>query len=347
MSAFLGAHARHLPSGDIRRSGALAAISLAAILLVAMLAIGSASAGLPSAALRLSPADAARAGSTIQLLPRAVGSSTLLEVRPAAIASAGTGRAPSLLAISPDGSQVALADKVGELSGSLTIARGDGEQLRLQLPGLLAAGFAVDGAWLAVVDGRGALWQVDARSGRATSLADGPFLGSPIAAADGSLMLLSVPSVEAPYRSRLVRLAPSTGSVTTLSDDDLAYAAFPLSDGSVAVVAHQPGRTVVRQIGPRGEPLLADLGPGAVNVAVAPDGRRIAFELGGRGVFVIDGPGASPRSLGVGSRPCFAADGSSLLLRRGSGSVAVSLEGSLLAVTDRLAGFAGAVGCLP
>lgn len=343
MSPLLGAHARHHPPNDIRRLGSLAAIPL----IVAMLAVGSTSAGLPSAALRLSPADAARTGSTIHLLRHAVGGSTLLEVQPAATASAATDRGASLLAVSPDGSQVALADQVGELSGSLTIARGDGSQLRLQLPGLLAAGFAVDGAWLAVVDGRGALWQVDAQSGRATQVADGPFLGSPIAAADGSLMLLSVPSVEAPYRSRLVQIVPSTGAVTQLSDDELAYAAFPLADGGVAVVAHQPGRTVVRQIGHDGEQLLADLGPGAVNVAVAPDGRRIAFELAGRGIFVIDRPGASPRSLGVGSQPCFAADGSSLLLRRGSGSVALSLEGSVLAVTDRIAGFAGAVGCLP
>ncbi len=342
MSALLGVRARHhLPDGT-PRLGALAAISL----LVALLAAGSASAGFPSAALRLSPAEAARAGSTIHLLRHAIGGSVLLEVQPAATATASTSGA-SLLAVSPDGSQVALADQVGQLSGSLTIARDDGSQLRVQLPGLLAAGFAIDGAWLAVLDGRGALWQVDAQSGRATQLADGPFLGSPIAAADGSLMLLSVPSVEAPYRSRIVQVAPSTRAMTPLSADELAYAAFPLSNGDIALVAHQPGRTVVRQINRAGELLLADLGPDAVNVAVAPDGRRIAFEMAGRGIFVIDRPGASPRSLGLGSQPCFAADGAALLLRRGSESVAVSLEGSVLAVTDRLAGLAGAVGCLP
>lgn len=342
MSASLGAAApRHRPD-DVRRLGWLAVIPI----ILAMLAVGVASADLPSAALRLSAEDAARSGSTIRLLRHAVEGATLLEVQTAAT-SAATDRAVSLLAVSQDGSQVALADRVGEPSGSLTVARADGSQLRVQLPGLLAAGFAVDGAWLAVVDGRGALWQVDAESGQAVQLADGPFLGSPIAAADGSLLLLSVPSVEAPYRSHLVRVAPSTGAATPLSSDELVYAGYPLADGSVAVVAHEPGRTVVRKVGGGGSQLLADLGRGAINVAVAPDGRRIAFEMAGRGIFLLDSLAASPRSLGIGSQPCFAADASSLLVRRGSGRVALSMDGSVLAVTDRLAGFVGSAGCLP
>ncbi len=335
MSACLGAPTRrHLPGNALHLP-----LLTAAPLVLALLAVGVASADLPSAAIRLSAADAARAGSTIQLVRRTVGGTTLVEVQPAA--------ASNLLAISADGGQVALADQVGELSGSLTIAHADGSQLRVQLPGLLAAGFAVDGSWLAVVDGRGALWQVDAATGRAAQLADGPFLGSPIAAADGSLMLLSVPSVEAPYRSRLVRVAPSTGVSTPLSGDELVYAAFPLADGSVAVVAHEPGRTVVRRVAPDVSQLLADLGPGAINVAVAPDGREIAYELAGRGVFLLDPSGGSPRSLGAGSEPCFAPDAAALLVRRGEGTATLALDGSVLVTTQRPAGIAGSAGCLP
>jgi hypothetical protein len=334
MSAFLGAAARRHPTTHVRHLGPFAAIPV----ILALLAVGVASADRPSVALRLSAADAARSGSLIRLLPHPVAGTTLLEVQPAAAAS--------LLAVSADGSQAALADRVGDISGSLIIARGDGSQLRLQLPGLLAAGFAEDGTWLAVVDGSGALWQVDTATGDARPVADGPFLGSPIVVADGSLMLLSVSSVEAPIRSRLVRVASSTGDVTPLSTDELAYAGFPLADGSVAVVVHEPGRTIVRRVAQGASQLLADLGPGAINVSVAPNGREIAYELSAGGIFVLDRPGASPRSLGAGSKPCFAPDGSSLIVSRGSGTAALALDGSVLAVTDRQAGLAGSVGCL-
>jgi hypothetical protein len=160
-------------------------------------------------------------------------------------------------------------------------------------------------------------------------------------------MLLSVSSVEAPVRSRLVRITPSSGAVTPLSVDELVYAGFPLADGGLAVVAHEPGRTVVRRVAQGASELLADLGPGAVNVAVARDGREIAYELAGRGIFLLDRPGASPRSLGAGSQPCFAADGALLLVRRGTGMAALALDGSVVAVTERQAGLAGSVGCLP
>ena len=120
------------------------------------------------------PADAERSGSTIRLPRPPVGGSTLVEVEPP---SGGM----SLLAVSPDGDACALADQVGELSGSLTLADADGSQLRH--PAARAARrrpFAPDASWLAVVDGRGALWRVDAASGRSQlSLADGPFIGLP------------------------------------------------------------------------------------------------------------------------------------------------------------------------
>jgi hypothetical protein len=273
------------------------------------------------------------------MLPHAIGSSNLLEVQ-----APGTA---VLLAVSADGGQAALADQVGQLTGSLTIAHADGSQTRVALPGLLSAGFSADGSWLAVVDGRGALWRVDAAAGDAAQIGDGPFLGSPLVAADGSMLLLSVSSVEAPFRSQLVRVSQSLGVVSPMTGDDLDYAGYPLADGGVAVVSHEPGRTLVRRVTASASQLLAALEPEAINVTVAPDGRRMAYELGGRGIVLLERPGASPRYLGSGSHPCFAADASSLLVRRASGSALLALDGSVLIATERQAGIAGAVGCLP
>jgi len=134
--------------------------------------------------------------------------------------------------------------------------------------------------------------------------------------------------------------------VTPITNDDLDYGGFPLADGGVAVVSHEPGRTLVRRVVAGAFHLIAVLEPGAINVAVAQNG-RIAYELSGRGIFLLDRPGTSPRPLGAGSHPCFAADGSVVLVRRAAGTAALALEGSVLAVTQRQAGLAGAVGCLP
>lgn len=335
MSAHSGVAARRHPSG-VRRLAPVAAIPL----LLGLMAVGVASADRPtSAALRVSAADAAHSGSLIGMVPQAVGRSSLVEVQ-----APGAG---VLLAISADAGQAAVADQVGQLSGQLTLAHADGSQLRIPLPGLISAGFSADGSWLAVVDGRGALWRVDAATGDALPLGDGPFLGSPIVGADGSLVLLAVSSVEAPIQSRVVRVAPSTGAVIAVSSDDLDYAGYPLADGGVAVVSHEPGGIAVHRGAADGSWLIADLEPGATNVVVAPDGRRIAYELAGRGIVLLDRPGASAQFLGSGSHPCFAADGSSVLVRRGTGTAALAPDGSVLATTQRRAGLAGAAGCLP
>lgn len=334
MSASQGAIVRR-PPGDPR----IAALVIVPVLATTLLAAGLASAELQAGVTRLSAAEAERSGSRIELRSRAVGAATLVEVEQPADET-------SLLAVADDGSAVAVADRVGEASGVLTLAGADGAQLQVPFPGLLAATFAADGSWLAVVDGRGALWRVDAASGHAGLLADGPFVGSPLIDDDGSLLVLAVPSVEAPYQSHLVRLAPATGMAESLSEAELVYAAFPLETGDLAIVAHDVGGTTVRQLTAGGEVLLADLGMGAVNVVVAPSG-RIAFERDGKGVFVVDMPGSGPRSIGAGSRPCFDADGSLLLVRRGSQRVALSIDGSLLAVAGRQAALTGSAGCLP
>jgi hypothetical protein len=333
MSASQGAIVRR-PAGDPR-----IAPFVTVPLLATLLAAGLASAEPQAGVTRLSAAEAERSGSVVDLRSTRVGAATLVEVEPA-------GDGMSLLAVTDDGRAVALADRVGQASGVLTLAGVDGAQLQIPFNGLLAATFVADGSWLAVVDGHGALWKVDAASGHADLLADGPFVGSPVIDEDGSLVMLAVPSVEAPYQSRLVRLAPATRIAESLSEVELVYAAFPLEIGDLAIVAHGVGGTTVRQLTAGGERLLADLGIGAVNVAVARDG-QIAFERDGVGVFLVDAPGSTPRSVGAGSRPCFDPEGSLLLVRRGSQRVALSIDGSVQAETDRLAAIAGSVGCLP
>jgi len=342
MSASVAANegGRRWPGGA-RHVGSPAAAPLILILLLVAVAL----ADTPSHVIRLTAADAERAGTTIALVRHVVAGGLVLEVHPAPGDAAGT--AISLLAVSPDGTVAALADRLGEPSGLLTMARADGSQLRVQLPGLVAASFAPDGERLIVIDGRGSLWQIDAESGDARSLADGPFLGPLRVAEDGSLLLLAVASVEAPYRSRLVRFVPSSGVATPVAPDQLVYAAFPLADGSLALVAHEPRRTIVRRtrIGDAASELLADLGADVVSVTVSADARTIAFEAGGAGIFVIDRPGARPRRLGDGSGPCLAADGSALLVSRGGKTIVLALDGSTLAELDAPARFVGSAGC--
>ena len=313
------------------------AILLVLMPLLASVAVGIASAGNPPAATSISADDLARAGSQIGLIHHSVGGASVVEL---ILPPRTTSRQ---LAIAPNGSAAALADQYGPVAALLTVARTDGSQTRVNLPGLIGAGFATDGAWLAAIDGRGALWRVAAQSGAATLLADGPFIGSPIIRSDGSLLLLSVPSVSAPISSTLVRLDPESGSLQALSDDRLVYSVFPLADGSLAVAAHEVGRTVVRHVAGNRSDLVVDLGPGAVDVAVASDGQQIAFARG-RDVIYLPMPGGPAGRLGGGSSPRFAPDGSALMILDGGTTRVLALDGSELAAYDAQAGF---VACAP
>jgi hypothetical protein len=309
-----------------------AGILVALLLLLASLAVGVASAGLPPPAMTISAQELARAGGRITLLRHSLGTSAVVEI---VLPARSTSRQ---LAIAPDGTAAALADQYGPVAALLTLADADGSQTRVNLPGLIGAGYAPNGGWLAAIDGRGALWRVATPSGAATLVADGPFIGSPIVRADGTVVLLAVASVAAPISSTLVELDPDSGSTLALSDDQLVYGAFPLADGSLALAAHEVGRTVVRRIADARSDLVADLGPGTVNVAVAPDGQRIAFVRGDE-VFYLDATQATPRRLGRGSSPSFAPDGNALLIQDGGASVVIGLDGSPLATFEAQAGF--------
>ncbi|HLA65857.1 MAG TPA: hypothetical protein VK600_04665 [Candidatus Saccharimonadales bacterium] len=318
-----------------------AGIVLALVPLLATLAAGVATAGPPPPAITVSAQDLARTGGQIRLLRHSIGTSAVVEI---VLPARWTSRQ---LAIAPDGRTAALADRYGPVASLLTLANADGSQTRVNLPGLIGAGYAPDGSWLAAIDGRGALWRVIVQSGAATLLADGPFTGSPIVRTDGSILLLAVASVAAPISSTLVAFDPDSGAHQALTDEQLVYGAFPLADGSLAVAAHEVGGTVVRRLAGTRSDLVADLGPGAVNVAVASDGQQIAFVRGDE-VFYVEEPHTAPRRLARGSDPTFAPDGKALLVQDGGASVVIGLDGSPLATFDAQVGFvACGPGCRP
>jgi hypothetical protein len=311
------------PSGGgprLRVSTVAVLIPLAATLLVH----AASAADPPPAARNLDAAAARSAGLAVELVMRSELAAGVLEVRP----GSGTSLGGVVLDAARDGSAAALSTGRGVVAGGLVVARADGSQLLLALDGVLDAAFSADATRLSVVDGAGRLWQVDPASGAARMLAEGPFLAAPLTEADGSVLALAVPSVEAPFRSRLVRVAPD-GTSSSLSDEQLVYDAALLDDGSLAVVSHRPAGTVIQRLDDAGARPHADLGPDAVNVSISGDGTVIAWERAGKAFARVDGGGT--RSLGDGSLPKVTPDGDAVLLERGGASVLVDLEGNELA----------------
>jgi hypothetical protein len=316
-------------------------IMLPLVVALAAGAVGIVSAEPPDGVTALSASEAERSGHAIALVRHAKLDASLVEMR-----VDGSGTRGQLLAVAPDAAAMAVADRIDLVSATLAIVHADGSQLRIALPGLLAASFAPDASWLAVIDGIGSLWNVSVATGAASRLAGGPFLGPVTVEPGGSVLLASVASVEAPFVSRLVRFDPAAGSVSVLSDEQLVYGSRLLADGSIAVVAHRPGGTVVRQLTSLGERPLADLGPGAINVDISDDAAWIAWERHADGVYLLEPATGGARRIGAGARPRFAPDGRSLLVDDGGGTVLLGLDGSHLARFHGFADFATCVsGC--
>jgi hypothetical protein len=312
---------------------------VAVVPLLVTLLVHAASAADPAPSVRRLDAGAARRGGVAVTLVRTDGPpAAVVEVR----ATDGSQYAGTLLAVAPDGASAALADIADPAAAVLVIARTDGTQLRVEMAGLIAATFSADGGRLAAIDGRGRLWAVDTATATARSLADGPFIDAPLVEADGTTLALAVPSIEAPFRSRLVAVDPA-GNVRILSDEELVYDAARLADGSLVAVAHRPEGTLVGVVGGApGEP-LADLGPDAVNVSLSADGSVMAWESAGR-IFVRAGDGP-PVEVGPGTEPAVAVDGSSLLVRRDGASTLIGLDGSALARFAAASALVACAGC--
>jgi hypothetical protein len=314
--------------------------------LVGGLTISTAVAQGPPPVASLSSGEAQDQGTTISIVGHEDLAPGLAEVRvPAFAVDAATAGTNRLLALSPSGDQAAVAQQVGPNPSSLVLARSDRSQLLIRLPGLIAAGFAPDGTWLATVDGTGALWRVQTDTGLATHLADGPFIGRPTVEAAGTILALRVSSVEAPFVSRLARVAFDGSTISFLTDDRLVYAVQPLADGSLAVVVQEASNTQVWRLSDGARQPLVDLGQDAVNVAVTPAGDAVAWESAGQ-VYFRALPDGQPTRLTSGERPQFARDGHSLLAETPGGSILIALDGESIAAFASQAAFATcAEGC--
>ena len=283
----------------------------------------------PATAVVMTADGAERAGLKAALTRREVRGQVLLE---ALLPSPG---GQQLLAASADGTRVASADRIGGLTARVAIQGPDGAVAVRQLPGVVAAQFIADGSALLAIDTSGALWRIASATAEGSIIAPGPFDGPFTPEASGTMLLRRVSSVEAPFSAQLVRLDPASAAATSLDADGLVFSAHPLSDGSLAVVAHRPGAaTSVSRLTPNGlSNPIAELGPAAIAADVAEDG-RIAFEIAGDGVYLLEPGAAKAHRLGAGGAPSFSPDGRELLVRQGGGTSVLGLDGSVLARTD-------------
>ena len=283
----------------------------------------------PATAVVMTPDGAERAGLKAALSRREVRGQMLLE---AVLPSPG---GQQLLAASADGTRVASADRIGGLTARVAIQGPDGAVAVRQLPGVVAAQFIADGSALLAIDTSGALWRIASATAEGSIIAPGPFDGPIMLEASGTMLLRRVSSVEAPFSAQLVRLDPASAAATSLDADGLVFSAHPLSDGSLAVVAHRPGAaTSVSRLTPNGlSNPIAELGPAAIAADVAEDG-RIAFEIAGDGVYLLEPDAAKAHRLGAGGAPRFSPDGGELLVRHGGGTSVLGLDGSVLVRTD-------------
>jgi len=306
-------------------------------------------AGPPLPVTILDPDSVRAAGRTIALLVRTIEGMPLVE--PVGPAGAPP---PLLLAAAPDGGSVVVSTVAHGQVGPLTIARADGSQLEVALPGVRGAAFDPSGAWLVAVDLAGALWRVDAQTGAATRLADGPFGSAPAVLSDGRILAVRLSSVDAPAWAAAVTVDPTSGAETPVGasasvQDQLVYRAAPLSDGSVALVRHVTGGAMaVVRVHPDGsEAPLVDL-DGAPLVEVSPDAQWVAWAAEGRLRITRTGRGADVRELGAGTGARFSPDGSLLLLFVADGAQVVDLRGRLVAQAGASACWLGdGRGCQP
>jgi hypothetical protein len=313
-SAALARRRSTLPGGP-------ALLLLVTIPLVSTIALRATSAADPSAAPALLDASQARrAGQLIELRRHPDLPAPLVEV-------VGTGPLTPI-AVTADGSAIALADRPGLDPATLVIAAADGSQVRVQMDGLLAAGFAPDGSWLAASDGTGRLWRISRDGALPAPLADGPFAGPILVEPSGSILTLAVASVEAPFTARLVRLNAVSGGTVELVDEELVYDVQPLRQGGLAIIAHHPDGTVVESLRDGALHVVAGLGAGAINVSVSADERTIAWERNGE-VYVRSDAGEV--RIATGTRPRISPDGSMLTIETNGGGRALAPDGSLLA----------------
>jgi hypothetical protein len=266
-------------------------------------------------------------GMAVSLATRSVAGVGVLEPRfGAELGAAGP------LAATLDGSALAMTSVPAGQVGPLTLARADGSQIEVSLPGVRGAAFEPAGSWLAVVDVSGALWRVDAATGAATPVADGPFGPDVTVLPGGDVLVIRMSSVEAPTWAAAQRIDPDGGDAVAVGAADaqtaLVYRATALIDGSVALVRHRIGGGVdLARIAPDG--LEMDLAhspqPG---VTISPSGDRLAWAADGSVWLASVGEEPSPVAVGSGSAGSFSPDGSLLMIIGPNAAGVVDLAGN-------------------
>ena len=335
------------PRDAARRASRRLALILGLLPLASGLMLGSAVAERAPAVSRVSSSEAAQNGQSIVIARHDDLAAGLAEVRVPSTISATRGAGTNqLLAVAADATMAAVAGQIGPETTPLIMAAADGSQVQVELPGLIAAAFSPDGSWLAAIDGRGGLWHVAAADGAAQQIAAGPFIGQPVVEAGGAVLALQVPSVEAPYRSELVRVM-ADGAAMPLTTETLVYGVQPLAGGSLAAIAHRPSGTVVLRLGSGMTTVIADLGADAVNATIDRSATAVAWERAGS-VFHQRLPDGPAQRIAAGTHPRFSADGQALLVELPSGTQLVEPDGDLIATFSTQLDFAAcAVECAP
>ena len=327
--------------------GTLVAVGVVALATVALLLSNHVQAGPPPAVIYRDAIAVRDAGRQIGLPIRGLGAAEIVEPQTA------TADPVFAVAASPDGTTVAISPVDPGLPGPLVLARADGSQLEVALPGVRGAAFAPDGTWLAVVDGAGALWRVDTASGAATPLADGPFGPDPSVPDEGHLLVIRLSSLEAPFWADAELIDASSGSAASLDpetepESQLVYAASPLADGGVALVRHQVGGGVLVVRASPGQPTTELAAVGTPTVAVSPTGDWLAWM---DGQVVRLAPTRSPNKptdLGPGSAARFAPDGSLVLVLGDQSASVFNLDGVRVGEASASACWLGSsLGCRP
>ena len=261
----------------------LAAGALAlGVLLIVMLISRPAQAG-PSPTVVIRDAASLRdSDQALTVTVRAVDGVRLVESR------SSTASTPQILAASADGATVAFSPVEPGQVGPLVIARPDGSQVEVALPGVRGAAFEPMGTWLAAIDLSGALWRVDPQTGLAGRLLVGPYGPDLTVLPDGRILAIRLSSVDAPYWSAVELIDADTGQPMPAApslggEDQLVYQATALTDGTLAVARHRSdGGLALVRVGLDGsETALGELAGGTA-VAFSPAGDALAWEDGGQ-----------------------------------------------------------------
>jgi hypothetical protein len=305
-------------------------------------------AGPPPPVTVLEPDALRDSGRLLGLAQRSVDGVPLVEPR-----AAGGLKSPRPLAAAPDGLTLAVSTvEVGRIA-PLTLARDDGSQLDVQLPGVRGAAFEPGGSWLAAVDLGGALWRVDTLSGAAIRLADGPYGPDPSVLPDGRILVVRLSAIDAPLWAA-AETVDGAGTVAPVAgglepESQLVYGATPLVDGSVAIVRHRVGGGVdlARVDGAGVETVLARL-DGAAAVAVSADGARLAWPAAGTTWLAPVDAVSDAVAIGDGAPARFSPDGSLLLVLGSSASDIVDGAGDRIGSASAAACWVGGGrGCRP